>query len=88
MIVQGAAQMPSLYIRDLPAEVYEDLAFRAKAEHRSLAQQAIVELRRIPELKARERRLEILKDLKQRIQREPRRLSRTPEEILREDRER
>jgi plasmid stability protein len=80
---------PSLQIRDLPDEVYEALAFRAKAEHRSLAQQAIVELRRIPELTARERRLEILKDLKKRIETEPpHRLSRTPEEIIREDRAR
>jgi plasmid stability protein len=81
--------MPSLQIRDLPDEVYEALSSRAKAGHRSLAQQAIVELRRIPELTARERRLEILKDLKKRIETEPpRRLPRTPEEILREDRER
>jgi plasmid stability protein len=81
--------MPSLQIRDLPAEVYEALAFRAKAEHRSLAQQAIVELRRIPELTARERRLEILRDLKKKIATEPpRRLSPTPEEMIHEDRER
>jgi len=53
--------MPSLQIRDLPEDVYEALSFRAESEHRSLAQQAIVELRRIPELTARERRLEILK---------------------------
>jgi plasmid stability protein len=81
--------MASLQIRDLPDEVYEALAFRAKAEHRSLAQQAIVELRRIPELTARDRRLAILRDLKKRIETEPqRRFSRTPEEILREDRDR
>jgi plasmid stability protein len=81
--------MASLQIRDLPDEVYEALAYRAKAEHRSLAQQAIVELRRIPELTARERRLAILRDLKQRIETEPqRRFSRTPEDMIREDRER
>jgi plasmid stability protein len=72
--------MASLQIRDLPDEVYEALAIRAKSEHRSLAQQAIVELRRIPE---------ILKDLKKRIETEPQRqFSRTPEEMIREDRER
>ena len=81
--------MPSLQIRDLPDEVYEALAHRAEAEHRSLAQQAIVELRRIPELTMRERRLEVLKELKKRAETEPpRHLSPTPEDILREDRER
>lgn len=81
--------MRSLQIRDLPDEVYEALASRAKAEHRSLAQQAVVELRRIPELTARERRLEILKDLKKRIGTEPAHpFSRSPEELVREDRER
>jgi plasmid stability protein len=81
--------MPSLQIRDLPDDVYEALAFRAQAEHRSLAQQAIVELRRIPELTARERRLELLKELKKRIETEPPyRPSRPPEDLIREDRER
>lgn len=81
--------MPSLQIRDLPEDIYEALAFRAQAEHRSLAQQAIVELRRIPELTARERRLEILDRLRQRSETEPpRRLSRAPEDLIREDRER
>ncbi|HEV7517393.1 MAG TPA: hypothetical protein VGR07_13915 [Thermoanaerobaculia bacterium] len=81
--------MASLQIRDLPDDVYEALAFRAETEHRSLAQQAIVELRRIPELTARERRLAILEELKKRIESEPPlRLSRAPEELIREDRER
>lgn len=81
--------MPSLQIRDLPDDVYEALAYRAEAEHRSLAQQAIVELRRIPELTARERRLEILKELRKRIETEsPPTLSRAPEDLIREDRER
>jgi hypothetical protein len=34
--------MPSLRIRDVPPDVYEALAARAKAENRSMAQQAIV----------------------------------------------
>ncbi|MEA2604338.1 MAG: antitoxin FitA [Acidobacteriota bacterium] len=81
--------MASLQIRDLPDDVYEALAFRAQAEHRSLAQQAIVELRRIPELTARERRLEILKKLKKRIETEPSpTLSHAPEDLIREDRKR
>ncbi len=81
--------MPSLQIYDLPDDLYEALAFRAESEHRSLAQQAIVELRRIPELTARARRLEILRDLKKRIETEPfSQLSPDPEELIREDRER
>lgn len=81
--------MATLEIRDLPDDVYEALSFRAQAENRSPAQQAIVELRRIPELTARERRLEILKELRTRIERDGTcRLSRTPEDFIREDRER
>jgi plasmid stability protein len=81
--------MPSLQIRDMPEDVYEALAFRAEAEHRSLAQQAVMELRRIPELVAREQRFEILKALKRRIGTErPRPLPRPPEDLVREDRER
>jgi plasmid stability protein len=86
---EGGRPMPSLQIRDLPDDVYEALAYRAQAEHRSLAQQAIVELRRIPELTARERRLEILTELKKRIETEPpSTLPRAPEDLIREDRER
>jgi plasmid stability protein len=40
--------MPSLQIRDLPDDLYQALSFRARQQHRSLAQQAVVELRRIP----------------------------------------
>jgi antitoxin FitA len=81
--------MPSLQIRDVPEDVYEALAFRAQTEHRSLAQQAIVELRRIPELTAREQRLGLLNELRKRMGTEPgSRLSRPPEDLIREDRER
>jgi plasmid stability protein len=86
---QEPPTMPSLQIRDLPDDVYEALAFRAESEHRSLAQQAIVELRRIPELTARVRRLEILRDIKKTIETEPpTRLSPSPEDLIREDRDR
>ena len=36
--------MPSLQIRDMPETLYKKLAEKAKREHRSLAQQAVVEL--------------------------------------------
>ena len=81
--------MPSLWIRNLPEEIYLALAARAEAEHRSLAQQAIVELRRISELVARESRLAILREVRRRIATEPmRRLSCSPDILIREDRDR
>jgi plasmid stability protein len=78
--------MASLQIRDGPPEVLDALKLRARRANRSLAQQALVELRKLPELESRERRLEIV----QRIREEPavRRLSISPEEILRQDRDR
>ena len=36
--------MPILQIRDLPDPIYQKLAQQARKEHRSLSQQAIVEL--------------------------------------------
>jgi len=79
--------MPSLHIQDMPEEVYEALALRARLEHRSLAQQAVVELSRIPELLARKRRLDALGRLKKRIASEnPRPLPVTPADLVREDR--
>jgi hypothetical protein len=79
--------MASLQIRDLPDDVYEALSFRAQAEHRSLAQQAIVELRRIPELTARERRLKILDELQKVAETEPAfHPFLAPEDLIREDR--
>ncbi|HEX2644873.1 MAG TPA: hypothetical protein VHU81_17885 [Thermoanaerobaculia bacterium] len=81
--------MPSLQIRDMPLDVYEALALRAEIEHRSLAQQAIVELRRIPELEQRERRRRVLDAVNQRIASEGVRKLPVPiEDLIREDRER
>ena len=81
--------MPSLQIRDLPKDVYDALAFRARAQNRSLAQQAIVELRRIPEVQAREQRRCILAELRDRVAAgAARRFDPLPEDVVREDRER
>ncbi|MBI5446826.1 MAG: hypothetical protein HY900_37130 [Deltaproteobacteria bacterium] len=81
--------MPSLQIRDLPEDVYEALALRARSENRSLAQQAIVELRRIPELQASEHRKRLLAEIRQRLSAgETRRVSVLPEDLVRQDRER
>ncbi len=81
--------MPSLQIRDLPPDVYEALAARAKAENRSMAQQAIVELRRLPEVTARDTRKQVLAKLRERRQQHgERKLSIPADELVREDRDR
>lgn len=81
--------MPSLQIRDMPEDVYEALSHRAEAEHRSLAQQAIVELRRMPELVARERRQKVLERLREQItEKGTRPLPLDPADLVREDRDR
>lgn len=82
--------MSSLQIRDLPPDIYETLAHRAQREGRSLAQQAIAELRKVPELEARQRRLETIERLRRRIGKEGGgQVALTPPEVLiREDRER
>lgn len=81
--------MASLQIRDLPPDVYEALAARAKAANRSMAQQAIVELRRLPELAVRETRKQVLAELRERRRESGlRELSIPAEQLIREDRER
>jgi antitoxin FitA len=81
--------MPSLQIRDVPPDVYEALAARAKAENRSMAQQAIVELRRMPEFVARDTRKQVLTRLRERRQKNgERELSISAAKLIREDRDR
>lgn len=82
--------MPTLQIRDLPADLYEALAYRAERERRSLAQQAIVELRNSQALRAPERRRQAVARIREQLAGAPRarRLRPTPEAMIREDRER
>ncbi len=81
--------MASLQIRELPPDVYEALAHRAKREGRSLAQQAIADLRGMPEMEARQRRMETIEKLRCRPQRSGEATTLTPpERLIREDRER
>lgn len=58
--------MPSLQIRELPEDIYEALAYRAKRSGRSLAQQAVVELRKMTLLGAHDRRLAVLDEIERR----------------------
>lgn len=75
--------MASLQIRDLPDDVFEALSARARRERRSLAQQALVELRRAAGVGARAQVVEELRRGLSALRRLPRR---SPEALVREDR--
>jgi len=78
--------MPSLQIRDLPDDVYEALAYRAERAGRSLAQQALVELRAHRPTGAGER-VALLERIGQRVGPAVAGLP-TPEDLVRKDRAR
>jgi hypothetical protein len=78
--------MPSLQIRDLPDDVYEALAYRAERAGRSLAQQALVELRAHRPTGAGERAA-LLERIGQRVAPAVAGLP-TPEDLVRKDRAR
>ena len=80
--------MPSLQIRDLPDDLYQSLSFRARQEHRSLAQQAVAELRRSPALTAAERRRAVIANIRETLVKPEVPMTPSPEELVREDRER
>jgi plasmid stability protein len=82
--------MPSLQIRNLPDDVYQYLAFRAEQEHRSLAQQAIVELRKATEGAMHcQRRRQMLREIKRSLKKDKfQQLTARPEDLIREDRDR
>ncbi len=79
--------MPSLQIRELPEDVYEALSYRAKQAGRSLAQQAVVELRRLTQGGDRSRRQQVLDEIAARPRRDTTGWP-SPEEMIRRDRER
>ena len=82
--------MPSLQIRNVPADVYDALAYRARRAGRSLAQQAVAELRMVTEVQARERRLAALEQIEARVTERGEQTTGLldPEELIRQDRER
>ena len=71
----------------MPDDVYEALAERANRERRSLAQQAVAELARIPELEARRARQEVIERLRSRSPVLPEGAP-DPVDVIREDRNR
>lgn len=78
--------MPTLQIRDLPEDVYQGIAAAARAEHRSLSQQAIVELRRALSLAdPAQRRARLIAELAASGRRLPADAP-APEALIREDR--
>lgn len=82
------APMPTLQIRDMPDDVYQGVAAAARAEHRSLSQQALVELRRALGLAGAARRTaQVIAALRESGRRLPGDTP-VPEALLREDRDR
>lgn len=80
------APVPILQIRDLPDDVYQRVGAAARAEQRSLSQQAVVELRRALGMEAEDRRAAVLQSLRA----SGRRLAAgamSPEAMQREDRD-
>jgi plasmid stability protein len=81
--------MSSLQIRNLPDDLYQTLTFRAEQAHRSLAQQALIELRRATGSANAGQRERILETISQDIAgMGTRTLHAPPEALLREDRDR
>ena len=79
--------MPSLQIRNLPDDLYQTLSFRAEQAHRSLAQQALIELRRATGSAITSQRKRILETISQDIvDRGTRAATAPPEKLIREDR--
>lgn len=81
--------MPSLQIRNLPDDIYQAIAFRAERAHRSLAQQAVIELRSVIGENRPTRRAQILARIRQTLAQEGvARPLPAPEAMIRDDRER
>jgi len=80
--------MSTLQIRNLPDDVREALSLRAELGHRSLAQQAIVELRQMAEIQAGQQRREVLARIRRELEQGRSALQASPEAMIREDRER
>ena len=80
--------MPTLQVRDLPEDIYLQLSYLAKKEHRSLAQETVVLLKESIEsrLGDRERRKKLLKKIKE-LNIDGKKFP-DPVQLIREDRER
>jgi hypothetical protein len=61
--------MPLLQVRDFPADIYEEIKFEAKRQHRTIAQQTVVLIKDglEKEISGRERRLMALERSRNRV---------------------
>jgi plasmid stability protein len=81
--------MPSLQIRDCPEPLHQLLQLRARRHHRSLSQQALMDLQQACGGDPCERRQQALIALQAMAQQLPsRRFDPSPEELIRQDRDR
>lgn len=81
--------MPALQIRDFPADLHHQLAARAKQERRTIAQQATVLLSEaLAVASAQDRRRGILTEARRSRKKFDFSRIPTPEELIREDRDR
>ncbi|MEE9447343.1 MAG: hypothetical protein V3V09_05240 [Arenicellales bacterium] len=82
--------MPSLQVRELPENIYRLLQQQAMAEHRSLAQEAIVVLAKglNSSLTPQARRASLLQKIEAQASNSQKVLSLDPAELIREDRDR
>ena len=82
--------MPSLQVRELPDNIYSLLQEKAKKEHRSLAQEAVVTLAKGLEvsLSLKNRRMELLKQITANPPLDQLAIDLVPADLLREDRDR
>lgn len=80
------APMATLQIRDLPDDVYQGVSAAARAEQRSLSQQAVVELRRALGIGTDDQRAAIVRQLRASGRRLPA-AAVSPETLQREERD-
>jgi hypothetical protein len=66
LCIQMEVCMPLLQVRDFPADIYAEVAFDARAQHRTIAQQIIVLVQKglEEEESNRERRKQLLAEIK------------------------
>lgn len=81
--------MPSLQIRDCPEPLHQQLQLRARQAHRSLSQQALLDLQQACGGDSRERRADALDALQQLAHQEGGlHFDPSPEELIRQERNR
>lgn len=81
--------MPSLQIRDCPEPLRQQLQLRARRHHRSLSQQALVDLQKVAGGDPRDRRRQALAALQSMAENRPAQsFQLSAEELIRQDRSR